>query len=135
MALTASFAVDFAVFAQQYGTATTAAAERGATVARLLKQTVSVLTRSSSHPQLEVAAGETVQVNLGSMGSPKFILVESDLVINLRTSAVDGEAWALTPLGTGLPAIALLTVPVAGVWLHNAGAAAATVSVHALGTE
>lgn len=135
MAILTVLGIDLGLNPQQFGTADTSAVRRGVIASREVRISDSTLNRASAHPQVEVAAGQTVQIGIGSISSPKLLYIETDREVQVRTSAVDGEATTVAPLSSGAPGILLKTGAFAGVWITNPGANPAVLAVAVAGLE
>lgn len=135
MAVLAVLDMSLALNSQQFGTADTSAVRRGVIAQREVKLADSTLTRATAHQQVEIAAGETLAISMGSMGAPRLLYIETDRTVSVRTSAIDGEVTTVAPLATGAPGILLKTGAFAGVWITNPGTNAAIVAVLVAGLE
>jgi len=77
---------------------------------------------------VEVGASGTLAVNLGSISTPKLLIVLAEGDLNVRTDAADGSPQRVRSLVAGQPGILMLTGLFTGVWLEAPGdAVAATI--------
>lgn len=135
MAILTTLGLELGLNPQQFGTTDTSAARRGVIAQREIRIADSTLNRASAHPQIEVAAGQTLQIGIGSISSALLLYIETDREVQVRTSAVDGEAWTVAPLSSGAPGILCKSGAFAGVWITNPGANPALLAVVVAGLE
>lgn len=110
----------------------TDAARTQALASRSWDMVVSTYQRSVTQV-VEVAAGGTLTVSLGTISTPQFLCVLTEGDLKVRTDAADGSAQRVTPPLTGQPGVFLKTGSLTGVWLEAPGdAVEATVIVAGL---